>query len=145
MFSIGGQPEASGMNRGRRLTRLLLQSYIPRFAKGHFTHDVERHIIELLDNVDPLFPILALDVANYIQELIGPAYQDVFVQHQIGNAESKAEHPPHTGVLLLVTFVDNVHRVVDLWCEEPRVLFHRWNVVRAKAIYNLLSVMVIET
>lgn len=83
------------ISRGRGLTWLFLQSHFPRVAKGHFTHDVKGHIVELLDNVDSPFAILALDAANRVQELISTAYQDVFIPNQVGHAEGKAEYPPH--------------------------------------------------
>ncbi len=48
-----------------RLTWLLHQSQIPRIAKRHFTHYVEGQIVEILDNVHSLSPILVLDTTNY--------------------------------------------------------------------------------
>lgn len=144
VLSKEGQSEGLWASRERRLTWLFLQSQIPRIAKGYFTHDIEGHIVELFDIVHSLFPILALDTANRVQELISTTYQDIFMPHQIGHAERKAKHSPHTWMLFLITFVDNVHGMVDLWCEEPRVFCHRGDIFRAETVNDLLSVMVVE-
>ena len=144
MLSKKGQPQGLWANREIRLTWLFLQSQIPRIAKGHFTHYIEGHIVELFDNVYSLFPILALDAANRVQELISTTYQNIFMPHQIGHAERKAKHSPHTWVLFLIAFVDNVHGVVDLWCEEARIFCHRGDIFRAEIVDDLLSVVVVE-
>ena len=47
-------------------------------------------------------------------------------------------------MLLLVTFVNDVHGMIDLWSGEARVLFHRWDVFRAEAVDNFLRVVIIE-
>ena len=95
VLSKEGQMMVWWVSQERGLTWLFLQSHFPRIAKGHFTHDVECHIIELLNNVDPSFPVLSLDATNSVQELISTPYQHVFIPNQVGHAERKAEHPPH--------------------------------------------------
>lgn len=47
-------------------------------------------------------------------------------------------------MLLLVTLVYDVHGMIDLWSEKPRVLFHRWDVFRAEAVDDSLGVVIIE-
>jgi hypothetical protein len=70
-----------------RLTWLRLQLHIPRIAKGHFPHDIEGHVVELLNDVHAHLPIFHFNIGNYVQKLIDSADQNIFVLHQVGNAK----------------------------------------------------------
>ena len=47
--------------------------------------------------------------------------------------------------MFFVTFVDNVHRVIDLRREEARILCHGRDGLVAKSIDDLLGGMIVET